>query len=91
MVGSRPSLGPTPTATQSRRLGPRADPPTHPSSCSLSPHPIPTAASRYKFDDSHTSSVEPEAVVTPAAYVLIYLKRGLVDALAGRQPSPVVQ
>ena len=31
----------------------------------------------YKFDDSHTSTVEePSAIVTPAAYVLFYLRRG---------------
>ena len=39
----------------------------------------------YKFDDSHTSAVEPEAVVTPAAYVLIYVKsakRGAEGAAA---------
>ena len=31
----------------------------------------------YKFDDSYTSAVEPKDVVTPAAYVLIYVRRGL--------------
>ena len=30
----------------------------------------------YKFDDSHTAPAEQKAVVTPAAYVLIYVKRG---------------
>ena len=31
----------------------------------------------YKFDDSHTAAVDPKDVVTPAAYVLIYVRRGL--------------
>ena len=30
----------------------------------------------HKFDDSHTAAVEPKDVVTPAAYVLMYCRRG---------------
>ena len=30
----------------------------------------------HKFDDSHTGAVEPKDVVTPAAYVLMYGRRG---------------
>ena len=30
----------------------------------------------HKFDDSHTAAVEPKDVVTPAAYVLFYVRRG---------------
>jgi len=34
----------------------------------------------YEFNDSSTSRTEPEAVVTPAAYVLVYMKRGVGPA-----------
>ena len=40
----------------------------------------------YKFDDSHTSQVEPADVVTPAAYVLIYVRQG-VDVEAPTLPA----
>ena len=30
----------------------------------------------HKFDDSHTAAVEPKDVVTPAAYVLMYVRKG---------------
>ena len=42
----------------------------------------------YKFDDSHTSPVEPKDVVTPAAYVLLYVRREAPgDARGGGSPE----
>ncbi len=38
----------------------------------------------YKFDDSHAHAVDRDAVVTAAAYVLIYVRRGTT----GVAPSP---
>ena len=42
----------------------------------------------HKFDDSHTAAVEPKDVCTPAAYVLIYVRRGTPSGGAAVRASP---
>ena len=51
------------------------------------------SGSWHEFNDSTTSSVEPDAVITPAAYVLFYAKRSVLgsSAPAAEDPMPMVE
>ena len=51
-----------------------------------------SSGSWYKFDDSHVTQVEVDQIITPAAYVLIYVQRDAAldpsEASAVASPSP---